>query len=79
MRAVARQVMERLGAAPVRPFESVSLGESKLLRFSVSQAASFFGIDAPASRRDRKSGAKKRKQIEIEQERILAQSSSHAR
>jgi DNA (cytosine-5)-methyltransferase 1 len=32
----------------------------------MSEAAAHFGVTAPSSRRDRKSGAKKRKQHEIE-------------
>jgi DNA (cytosine-5)-methyltransferase 1 len=35
----------------------------------MSEAAEHFGVKAPSSRRDRKSGAKKRKQHEIEEAR----------
>jgi DNA (cytosine-5)-methyltransferase 1 len=37
-----------------------------LLYMDMSQAAEHFGVSAPNGRRDRKSGAKKRKQHEIE-------------
>lgn len=69
-RAVAAQVMSALGVAPVRPPGTVALGSGNLLRLTVGQAAAFFGIEAPNSKRDRKSGAKKRKQADIEVERL---------
>lgn len=69
-RAVAAQVIAALGVVPVRPFEKIDLGSRDLLRLTVGQAASRFGIEAPASKRDRKSGATKRKQADIELERI---------
>ena len=72
--AIATQIMKALGVQPVRPERTVSLGDEALLSLDMSGAAEYFGVDAPSSRRDRKSGAKKRKQIDIERER-LAQSS----
>ena len=42
------------------------LGDPKLLRMTLGQAATHFGIIAPLSRRTTKSGARKRKQHEIE-------------
>jgi DNA (cytosine-5)-methyltransferase 1 len=39
----------------------------------MSQAAGYFGVSAPILRRDRKSGAKKRSQAEIEQARLAAE------
>ncbi|MGL5837271.1 MAG: DNA cytosine methyltransferase [Sphingorhabdus sp.] len=70
-RAVAAQVMEALGIEPRRPFECVDLGSTDLLGFTVTKAAEYFGIEAPVTKRDRKSGAKKRKQHDIEMERLL--------
>ena len=67
-RAVALQVMEALGAAGSRPARTVELGDPSLLRMDNSHAAAHFGIENPIGRRDRKSGAKKRKQHEIEME-----------
>lgn len=64
--AVAAKVMQAAGFAPVKPAEALPLGEDKLLNFTVSEAARYFGIFAPSSRRDRKSGARKRSQVEIE-------------
>ena len=72
-RAIASQVMIAFGIEPQRPFEKVDLGSTDLLGFTVTKAASYFGIDAPATKRDRKSGAKKRKQQDIETERLSIQ------
>jgi DNA (cytosine-5)-methyltransferase 1 len=69
-RAVAAQLIEALGYVPCRPFETLELGETSLLKMTVSQAASHFGIIAPSSKRDRKSGATKRKQVDIERARL---------
>ncbi|HMT42949.1 MAG TPA: DNA cytosine methyltransferase [Chakrabartia sp.] len=71
-RAVAGQVLKALNIVPSQPEGSISLGATDLLRMTVSEASRHFGIVAPVMRRDRKSGAKKRKQIDIEQERTLA-------
>ncbi|HMT41957.1 DNA cytosine methyltransferase [Sphingorhabdus sp.] len=71
-RAVAERVMRALEVKPERPFETVDLGVTDLLRMTVSQAARHFQVEAPPSKRDRKSGAKKRKQLEIEEARMLA-------
>jgi DNA (cytosine-5)-methyltransferase 1 len=65
-RAVASTVIDTLGVKPQRPFEILELGEPDLLRMTVTQAADHFSISRPLTTRDRKSGAKKRKQIEIE-------------
>lgn len=65
-RAVAAKVIEALGVEVVRPFETVDLGASDLLRYNLSQASAHFGVVAPLSKRDRKSGATKRKQSDIE-------------
>lgn len=65
-RAVASKVIEALGARPMQAVGSVALGDEKLLYMEMSEAAEHFGVAKPSSRRDRKSGAKKRKQSEIE-------------
>ncbi len=69
-RAVAGQITKALGVHPDKPVEAISLGAPELLNFDNSKAAAHFEIQAPPSRRDKKSGAKKRKQIDIEQERL---------
>jgi DNA (cytosine-5)-methyltransferase 1 len=69
-RAIAAEVMRVLGREPGRPELPIDLGDAKLLSQTVSEAASSFNIEAPPSRRDRKSGARKRKQHEIEAARV---------
>jgi DNA (cytosine-5)-methyltransferase 1 len=65
-RAVASQIVAALGAAPRKPSAKVSLGDPKLLQWDMTGIAKFWGIPVPIARRDRKSGAKKRKQADIE-------------
>jgi DNA (cytosine-5)-methyltransferase 1 len=72
-RAVAVQIMQALGVEPQRPVQAVALGEEQLLQFDLSQASSYFGVEAPRHRRDKKSGSIKRKQIEIECERLVSE------
>ena len=67
-RAVAECVREALEFDPTPPPGSIPLGSSDLLRFGMTEAAAHWGVDVPISRRDRKSGARKRKQREIERE-----------
>lgn len=65
-RVVATEVMRALGEEPTRPIASQKLGDEKLLRMDLSQASAHWKIANPIGRRDRKSGARKRKQEEIE-------------
>ena len=69
-RAIAGIIIEALGATPTLPENTIPLGDPALLSFDLSGAAKHFGVKPPSSRRDRKSGAKKRKQIDIERERL---------
>jgi DNA (cytosine-5)-methyltransferase 1 len=70
-RAIAGQVMKALGVQPALPAEPLSLGDSALLYMEMSEAAEHFGVKALSGKRDRKSGARKRKQHEIEAARDL--------
>lgn len=72
-RAIANQVIKALGIKPNRPKQTYSLGDEALLSLDLSSAASHFGVPAPPSRRNQKSGAKKRKQIDIERERLAGE------
>ena len=72
-RAIAGCVLESLGIVPTRTSRAIALGDTALLSLDLSGAAAHFGVEAPPSRRDRKSGARKRKQIDIERERIARQ------
>ena len=76
-RAIAGQGMDALDIVPTRPKGVVELGDPGLLALDMSGAAAHFGVDAPAGRRDRKSGATKRKQIDIERERLAQGVEAH--
>jgi DNA (cytosine-5)-methyltransferase 1 len=71
-RAVALQLIRALGHAPRCPASSVALGDPRLLRMGMSEAAAYFNVPISIGKRDRKSGSKKRKQHEIEAELSLA-------
>jgi len=75
-RTVAQQIMTALGKIPTKPNEALSLGDEELLQFDLSHAAGHFGIEPRRQRRDRKSGSVKRKQADIERERLSSKRSS---
>lgn len=66
-RAIASEVAKALGVRSGRPSRAVDLGDLALLYMEMSDAAKHFGVKPPNGRRDRKSGARKRKQHEIEE------------
>jgi DNA (cytosine-5)-methyltransferase 1 len=68
-RALAAAFVEALEIAPAKPEKILRLGDPPLLEMDMTQAAAYWGIAAPIGKRDRKSGARKRKQEEIEAER----------
>ncbi len=72
-RAIAAEILKAIGAKPSAPSEILELGDPRLLQMDMSQASAHWGIPAPIGKRDRKSGAKKRKQSEIEAERATPQ------
>lgn len=65
-RSVARSVVEALGFVPSQVSSTIDLGDPNLLEMEMTGAAKYFGVAKPSSKRDRKSGTKKRKQAEIE-------------
>ena len=67
-RAVATEVMHASGMRPTSPRAKLELGDPALLKMTVSQAAAFWGIVNPIGQRDRKSGATKRRQVNIPNE-----------
>jgi DNA (cytosine-5)-methyltransferase 1 len=75
-RAVAECVINVLGIESKPSVAEWTLGDPALLRMTVGQAANFFGIEAPPSGRTMKSGAKKRRQKEIEMARIQAKAAA---
>lgn len=72
-RAVATEIVKAMGIAPNRPEISLQLGSASLLEMNMAQAAAHFRVKVPIGKRNRKSGAKKRKQVEIEAERTAAE------
>lgn len=72
-RAVATSVIRALGITPQRPRHSLSLGSPSLLAMDMTEAAEFWDVEVPIKKRDRKNGLHKRKQHEIEIERLSAQ------
>ena len=71
-RSVAREIMKALGIRPRRSNSEVQLGDPALLSFVMSEASEYFQVEKPSTRRDRKSGAKKRTQNETEAARLAA-------
>jgi DNA (cytosine-5)-methyltransferase 1 len=69
-RAVATSVIEALDVRVTAPRKLVPLGNSALLRMDMGAAAAYWGVPALIGRRDKKSGNKKRKQIDIEAQRL---------
>ena len=70
--AIAAKVMQALSVAPPGPAPAIDLGDPALLQMDLSAAAAHFGVPPPNSRRDRKSGAVKRKQHAIEAARLAS-------
>ena len=69
-KAVASQIISALGVTPERPTKALELGAAALLQMRLQEAAAFFGVANPIGRRDMKSGATKRRQADIESERL---------
>lgn len=65
-RAVANQIAQALNVHLRRPTNAMDLGDPALLTMNSAQASAHFGVKNPIGRRDKKSGAKKRSQAEIE-------------
>jgi len=65
-RAVAERLMAAIGRKPARPAKILALGEETLLQLNMAEASRFWGVSVPIGRRNRKSGNRKRKQVEIE-------------
>lgn len=71
-RAIATEVAKSLEITPTRPRGEIDLGDPQLLKLDSSGAAAHFGVKPLPSRRDRRSGARKRRQVDIEAERLAA-------
>lgn len=68
-RALGTAILKAANTLPHRPIDPIDLGDRKLLEMGMAEAAAHFGVSPPIGKRDRKSGARKRKQIDIEVER----------
>jgi DNA (cytosine-5)-methyltransferase 1 len=69
-RAVASSIMKAIGMTPLRAAVPLPLGNHTLLYSDMSQAAAHWQVAVPIQKRDRKSGARKRTQIETETQRL---------
>lgn len=65
-RAVAEEVVHALGAKQERPTEAIALGREDMLTLDMKSAAALWDVDVVIGGRTFKSGARKRKQHEIE-------------
>jgi len=64
--------MQSLGLRPKRSRRLVEFGDSELLNMDMSKASKTFDVSKPKTKRDQKSGVKKRKQYDIERGRLAA-------
>ncbi len=71
-RAVAESLLQALEESPVRPGRAIALGDEQLLNLDMKSASRHWGVDVPIGKRDKKSGATKRKQEAIEKDRLVA-------
>lgn len=69
-RAVASSVMTAMGITPERVQSALELGDVSLLQLEMSQAAAYWGVTCPIQTRDRKSGTRKRSQLQTEADRL---------
>ena len=67
-RAIASEILQATDAKPERPKGAMPLGPLPLLMMGMAEAARHFGIPVPIGNRDRKSGSRKRTQLEVEAE-----------
>jgi DNA (cytosine-5)-methyltransferase 1 len=71
-RHVGTMIVAALGVKPTRPRKILDLGDASLLQLGMGEAAGLLGIEVPIGSRNKKSGAKKRKQWETEAARLRA-------
>ena len=77
-KAVASQIISALDVTPERPTKALELGAAALLQMRLQEAADFFGVANPIGRRDMKSGATKRRQVDVEAERLRFEAQTEA-
>lgn len=67
-RSVAASIVRAMNIEPAAPPAIMPLGDPALLEMVMTDASDFWHVDVPIARRNKKSGARKRKQHEIELE-----------
>lgn len=72
-RSVATSVIRALGVKPTVPQQIVDLGNTDLLSMDMTAASKLWNVKVPIKKRDRKSGVRKRKQFEVEKQRLAMQ------
>lgn len=72
-RAVGNSIITAMNRAPERPSGTIASGSPALLRMDLGEASEYWGVKSPIRKRDRKSGARKRSQLETEAARLTAQ------
>ncbi|MGO4334914.1 DNA cytosine methyltransferase [Labrys sp. KB_33_2] len=70
-RAVGAALITAMNIQPHAPEKAINLGDPALLRMDMSAAAEYFDVPVSIGRRDRKSGARKRRQHDIEAQMTL--------
>jgi len=70
-RSVAESVFDALGVHASRPKKAIKLGDARLLSMDGGEAARYWGVDSPIGKRNKKSGARKRRQADIEAQLLL--------
>lgn len=66
--AVASEVAKAMGYSPAAPPNLLKLGDASLLTLDMARASAHWGVSKPSGKRDRRSGARKRRQVDIERE-----------
>ena len=66
-KAIAERILSDMRVPPIKPKCALMPEDTALLEMDMSQASKYWGIEVPIGKRDRKSGAKKRSQREIEE------------
>lgn len=66
--AVASEIIRAIGRPPIKSTSPIDLLDDWLLQMDMSAASKYWGVAVPIARRDRKSGARKRKQTDIERD-----------
>lgn len=62
-KAVATAIMAAAGLKPKKLTKHIELGDDRLIRMSIAEAAAYWNIVNPIAQRNKKSGVKKRKQL----------------